>query len=86
MDYNIVIYSIITSISLYLHYLMSETSTLSSIKIASDDPQYKHCIVFMDSNMGINMVFIITFIINEGLISGYLLSLLYSKTRNLTGN
>lgn len=53
---------------------------VAAIFIASDSPKYKSCRVFLDDDLEMNATLTVLFTINEGLISIYLLYLLYSKT------
>ena len=78
---NIVVYTLITSVSMYLHYSWSNAvdSRFSAILY---NEKYKCCRVSFDDNIELKTSVIITFMVNEGLISVYLLYLLYSKTIN----
>ena len=74
---NIIVYILFTSISIYLHYSWSKAadSHFSAILFYQ---KYKSCRVFLDDKMRTSVI--ITFMVNDGLISVYLLYLLYSKT------
>ena len=82
---NIMLYTICSLVSFCLHinWTLSYNEAPVAIYIASDNPNYKTCTVYLDRNLEMDIFTVIAFIINEGVISIYLLYLLYSKTTNL---
>ena len=53
-----------------------------ALYLATDNEQYKCCRIFLENDIEMKTSLIGTFMVNEGLISIYLLYLLYSKTLN----